>query len=58
MRFLMKDSIEERMVALQDAKAALGKGALEKLRPEEKRKARLTALKDLFEVEDEEQLWH
>jgi SWI/SNF-related matrix-associated actin-dependent regulator of chromatin subfamily A3 len=58
MRFLMKDSIEERMVALQDSKAALGKGALEKLRPDEKRKARLTALKDLFQVEDVEELWH
>jgi SNF2 family DNA or RNA helicase len=58
MRFLMKDSIEERMIALQDSKAALGKGSLEKLRPAEKRKARLTALKDLFQVEDVEELWH
>jgi SNF2 family DNA or RNA helicase len=57
-RFLMKDSIEERMIALQDSKAALGKGSLEKLHPAEKRKARLTALKDLFQVEDVEELWH
>jgi hypothetical protein len=45
------------MVALQDSKAALGKGSLEKLQPEEKRKARLTTLKDLFEVQDIEELW-
>jgi SWI/SNF-related matrix-associated actin-dependent regulator of chromatin subfamily A3 len=56
-RFLMNDSIEERMVALQDSKAALGKGSLEKLQPEEKRKARLTALRDLFQVEDVEESW-
>jgi len=58
MRFLMKDTLEERMVSLQDAKAALGKGSLEKLSPDEKRKARLTAMKDLFEIEDVPQIWH
>lgn len=56
-RLLMADSIEERMVGLQDAKAALGKGSLEKLSPEEKRKARLTALLDLFRVEQVEEYW-
>jgi len=50
MRSLMKDSIEERMVELQDSKAALGKGSMEKLSQEEKRKARLTRLLDLFQV--------
>lgn len=57
MRFLMKDSIEERLVGLQDSKAALGKGSMEKLTPEEKRKARLTALMDLFQIEPPEQEW-
>jgi SWI/SNF-related matrix-associated actin-dependent regulator of chromatin subfamily A3 len=57
MRLLMKDSIEERFVDLQDAKATLGKGAMEKLSPEEKRKARLTALCDLFEVKDLPEEW-
>jgi SWI/SNF-related matrix-associated actin-dependent regulator of chromatin subfamily A3 len=58
MRFLMKDSIEVRMVELQDSKATLGKGALEKLRPDENRKARLTTLKDLFQVKDVKKLKH
>lgn len=56
-RLLMNDSMEVRLVGLQDAKAAIGKGSLEKLNPEEKRKARLTALKDLFEVEEVNQSW-
>ena len=51
-RFVMKDSLEERMIRLQNAKAALGKGSMERLKPEEKRRARLTALRDLFEVDE------
>jgi SNF2 family DNA or RNA helicase len=47
-RFIMAGSIEDRMVALQEAKATMGKGAMEKLKPEEQRKARITALKELF----------
>jgi hypothetical protein len=47
---VMEDSIEERMIQLQQAKAALGKGSLEKLSPTEQRQARLTALKDLFQI--------
>jgi hypothetical protein len=48
----MKDSIEERLAtSLQEAKEALGKGSIEKLNPEEKRKARLTAMMDLFQVD-------
>jgi len=54
----MKDSIEERMVALQVNKQLLGKGSMEKLKEEEKRKARLTALIDLFNVTTEEGGWH
>jgi DNA repair protein RAD5 len=56
-RFLMKDSIEERMVRLQESKAMLGKGTQERLDPVEKRKARLTFLKDLFRIEDEDTIW-
>ena len=56
-RLLMHGSMEERMVKLQEAKATLGKGSLEKLTPMEKRRARLTALKDLFEIEDKVQEW-
>lgn len=44
-------------MAIQQSKAALGKGSMEKLRPEEKRKARITTLHDLFQVEDIEELW-
>jgi SWI/SNF-related matrix-associated actin-dependent regulator of chromatin subfamily A3 len=51
-RFVMKDSIEERLLNVQSAKAALGKGSMEKLGKEEQNKARLTAMKDLFEVEE------
>jgi DNA repair protein RAD5 len=50
--FVMKDSIEERMVALTKAKAALGKGSMEKLSPKEECRAKLTAMKDLFEICD------
>jgi hypothetical protein len=54
LRFIMKDSLEERMLILQESKAALGKGALEKLSPEEKRKARIRSLMELFNVDVEE----
>lgn len=44
-------------MAIQESKAALGKGSLEKLPLEEKRKARMTTLRDLFQVNDIEELW-
>jgi len=47
----MKDSIEEKMIELQEAKAAIGKGAMEKLKPEEMRKARIGDLKSLFNLD-------
>ena len=50
-RFVMKDSIEERMIALQEAKAAIGKGAIQKLSADEVRKTRLGDLKSLFSIE-------
>jgi SWI/SNF-related matrix-associated actin-dependent regulator of chromatin subfamily A3 len=52
-RFVMKDSIEERIVALQEAKSLQAKSALEKLKPEEKRKARMSDLKGLLLLKDE-----
>ena len=48
-RFVAADSVESRMVDLQEAKAALGKGAFESLSAEEKRKARMSDLKKLLE---------
>ncbi len=38
-RFIMKDSIEERFIEVQDAKEALGKGSMERLKKEDRRKA-------------------
>jgi len=55
--FVMKDSIEERMVTFQKAKAALGKGSMEKLSAREESRAKLTAMKDLFEIADEEEFY-
>ena len=49
-RFIMKDSIEEGMLELQEAKAVIGKGSMEKLKPDEARKARLYDLKKLFSL--------
>ena len=46
----MKDSIEEGMLELQEAKAVIGKGSMEKLKPDEARKARLYDLKKLFSL--------
>ena len=45
----MKDTIEERIIALQQAKSLQAKGApMEKLNTEEKKKARLDQLKGLL----------
>lgn len=49
-RFVMKESIEERMVSLQETKATIAKGSMEKLKPEEVRKARIGDLKSLFDL--------
>jgi SNF2 family DNA or RNA helicase len=55
-RFVMKDSIEERFLKVQSAKAALGKGSMEKLGKDEQSKAKLTAMKDLFEMEETDEM--
>ena len=49
-RFVAADSIESRMVELQEAKAAMGKGAFENLSGEEKRRARMADLKKLLDL--------
>jgi SNF2 family DNA or RNA helicase len=49
-RFVAAESIESRMVELQEAKAAIGKGAFESLNVEEKRKARMADLKKVLEL--------
>ena len=54
-RFVMKDSIEERIVALQEAKGLQAKGAMEKLKPDELRKARLSDLKGLLLIKEEKE---
>lgn len=51
-RFVIKDSIEERIVALQEAKGMQAKGAMEKLKPDELRKARLSDLKGLLLINE------
>ena len=52
-RYVMKDTIEERMVDLQNAKSLQAKGTVEKLNAEEKRKARLDQLKGLLLLSEE-----
>jgi len=49
-RYVMKDSIEEKMLKLQAKKAALNKGALAKLSNEEMRAARLAEMVLLFNL--------
>lgn len=49
-KLIMSGSIEERILELQESKAIILKGTLEKLSTEEMRKARLTALMNLFEL--------
>lgn len=49
-RFVMGGTIEQRMLSLQEAKAALALGAVQKLKPEEARKARLSQLRTLFDL--------
>lgn len=50
-RFVMKDSIEERMLTFQQSKAALGKGSLERLSREEENLAKITTMKILFQID-------
>jgi len=56
-RFIAKDSIEERFIDIQDAKEALGRGSMERLKKADRRKANITALKDLFEMKTKTLDW-
>jgi len=56
-RFIMKDSIEERFINVQDAKHSLGKGSLQKLKKDDRSKARITAMKDLFQMDCDAKKW-
>mmetsp|Transcript_11266 Transcript_11266/g.27119 ORF Transcript_11266/g.27119 Transcript_11266/m.27119 type:complete len:965 (-) Transcript_11266:92-2986(-) len=49
-KFIMKDSIEERIVSLQQTKSLRAKGAMQKLTGNEKRQALLGDLKGLLEI--------
>ena len=51
-RFVCEDSIEEKLLELQAAKAAIGSGALRKLSAAEASKARVADLRALFEVSE------
>ena len=50
-RLIAEDSVEERILELQEAKQALGTGALRKLTPQEAVKARLSDIRKLFSME-------
>mmetsp|Transcript_48711 Transcript_48711/g.54492 ORF Transcript_48711/g.54492 Transcript_48711/m.54492 type:complete len:756 (-) Transcript_48711:139-2406(-) len=49
-RLVMKDTIEERLLNVQKAKSALGKGTMAKLTVAEEKLAKITSLKDLFQI--------
>ena len=53
-RFVMKDTIEERMLDVQKMKSALGKGTMQKLSAAEEKVAKLTGLKDLFQIKEKD----
>jgi len=56
-RFIMKGSIEEGMVKLQEQKSLQGKASMEKLKPEEQRRSRMSHLRELLNLnkDDSEQ---
>ena len=53
-RFVMAGSIEERMVALQEAKNMQAKGSMQKLSADEQRRVRLDDLRGLLLLEEHE----
>ena len=50
-KLVMKGTIEERMIKIQKAKAMLGKASMQKISKEEEKQAKMTAMKDLFQIE-------
>ena len=53
LRFVMKDSIEESIIKMQQKKSAQAKGVLMKLKGDEKRKALLGDLRGLLQIKEE-----
>lgn len=53
LRFVMKGSIEERIIAVQERKSLQAKGALQKLKGDEKRKALIGDLSSLLDIKAE-----
>jgi SWI/SNF-related matrix-associated actin-dependent regulator of chromatin subfamily A3 len=53
LRFVMKDSIEEAIIQMQERKSVQAKGILQKLKGEEKRKALLGNLRGLLQIKEE-----
>ena len=51
-RFVMKNSLEERIVSLQEAKSAQATGVMRKLNAQEARKARLHDLQGLLLIDE------
>ena len=49
-RYVAEDTVEERILQLQAAKAALGSGALRRLTAEEARASRVSDLRTLFDI--------
>lgn len=49
-RAVTEDTLEEKLLELQEAKAAIGSGALRKLSPAEAAKARTQDLRRLFSI--------
>lgn len=52
-RLVMKGTIEERMLDVQKAKSTLGKGTMAKLSKAEEKIAKMTGIKDLFQIKAE-----
>ena len=53
-RYVCENTIEKRILELQESKQALSAGLMRKLRPAELRKARAANLRSMFELDDDE----
>lgn len=51
-RLIMKNSVEERMFAMQKSKQMVGKGALEKLSKKEEQKLKVMDFRSLMGIEE------
>lgn len=55
-RLVMRGTVEERMLKVQKAKATLGEGSMRKLSRAEEKIAKLTTLKDLFQIKSRDDM--